>query len=223
MVLENQMISEEEVRELAWKYYQFDGQISALPGEVDFNFRLKNKDEDVTLKITRAHTDPQYIDFQVAIIKHLSEGGFPLQIPEIIPVKDGRDYVDLGNGRFLRLQKWVPGMMLDEVIPRSHHLLEAWGRTAGMFSKYLTGFDHPGAHRQQKWNPSETLALKKYHPYFQTEEQKEIADYFWDLFEKTTLPQLPALRKSVNYNDAHEHNLLVSGSPEKPEINGVID
>ncbi|MCB0689683.1 MAG: aminotransferase class III-fold pyridoxal phosphate-dependent enzyme, partial [Saprospiraceae bacterium] len=49
------------------------------------------------------------------------------------------------------------------------------------------------------------------------------ADYFWDLFEKTTLPQLPALRKSVNYNDAHEHNLLVSGSPEKPEINGVID
>src|SRR5690606_19253511 len=37
------------------------------------------------------------------------------------------------------------------------------------------------------------------------------------------LPVLSGLRKSVNYNDAHEHNLLVDGDLQNPEITGIID
>jgi len=50
-----------------------------------------------------------------------------------------------------------------------------------------------------------------------------LAIYFWSLFESFVLPVIPELRKSVNYSDAHEHNLLVSGDEFYPKIVGVID
>jgi 4-aminobutyrate aminotransferase-like enzyme/Ser/Thr protein kinase RdoA (MazF antagonist) len=216
-------LSEDFAAKLAQKFYGIEGKISKLPGEVDFNFYMQNSDAAYTLKITRPDTDEHYLDFQCAIVKHLFTLDFPLQIPEIIPTLNGIDYVRLENKRYLRLQKWVPGQMVDDVSPRSSGLLNSWGKTCGLFSKYLTGFDHPGAHREQKWNPTETLSAKKYRSYFQSKHQLEIADYFWDLFESEVTPKLVSLRKSVNYNDAHEHNLLVNGDLQDPRITGVID
>ncbi|MBK8504719.1 MAG: aminotransferase class III-fold pyridoxal phosphate-dependent enzyme [Saprospiraceae bacterium] len=216
-------LSEDFAANLALKFFGIKGKISKLPGEVDFNFYVRTSDAEYTLKVTRPDTDESYIAFQCAIVKHLFASDFPLQIPEIIPALNGQDFISLENKRFLRLQRWVPGQMVDNVSPRSQGLLKSWGRTCGLFSKYLSGFDHPGAHRKQKWNPSETLKGKKYRPYFQSEEELEIADYFWVLFEREVTPELVALGKSINYNDAHEHNLLVHGDLKNPRITGVID
>lgn len=216
-------ISSADIAELARKHYDLRGRILKLPGEVDFNYLIESKDRKCTLKVTKPQTPPEYLAFQCAILKHLVVSDFPLQIPEIIPSLDGSDYITLDNQRYLRLQKWVPGQMVAEIKPRLSSLLRSWGRTAGLFSQHLRNFDHPGAHRLQKWNPSEVLRAREYRPWFQHEDELAIADYFWGLFESRVLPVLSGLRKSVNYNDAHEHNLLVNGDLQEPRINGIID
>jgi 4-aminobutyrate aminotransferase-like enzyme/Ser/Thr protein kinase RdoA (MazF antagonist) len=221
-------ILEAQAKSYALTYYEIEGETRALPGEVDFNFYLQATDgRQYTLKVSRPGVDVGELDFQASILNHLSTKNLPFNLPEIIPAPGGKSMVEVkdeqGNPRWLRLQKWVPGRMLDEVNPHTPGLLESWGRTAGHFSRALQGFDHPVAHRFYKWNPSEVLFSKKWRAYIRDGEQLEIADYFWNLFENEALPKLPALRQGVNYNDAHVHNLLVGQDLKNPTICGVID
>lgn len=214
----------QEAESLALQHYGIRAKAKKLPGEEDFNFYLKSGDgAEYTLKISRPDADLDRIYFQSSLLEHLAKPGIPRKLPEVVLTKERKEVVQLGNNRYLRLQKWVPGRMLSEVNPRTPQLLESWGATCGMLSHHLKDFDHPMAHRFYKWNPSETLYSKKYRQYIQGEENLEIADYFWNLFEKEAFPHLPSLRKSVNYNDAHEHNLLTNYDYEYPEVTGIID
>ena len=113
--------------------------------------------------------------------------------------------------------------MLGDVHPRTESLLQQWGYIVGHLSKALQDFQDPFAKRFYKWNPSETLSSRKHAIYFETEEQKEIAEYFWSYFENNTKVKLSNLRKSINYMDAHEYNLLCNEDRENPNITGVID
>ena len=218
-------ISTTQALELAQKHYDLNGEIKKLPGEVDFNFYIKNEaGNEFTLKISRPGEERSSIAFQAAIMHHLAASNIPLEIPEVVLSNDGKEFIELENKRFLRLQKWVSGRMLGDVNPRTPEILENWGETVGLFSLHLANFDHSAAHRFYKWNPSESLfSIKKNRQYFKTKEERAIADYFKTLFEKTALPYLPQLRKSVNYNDAHEHNLLVNFDLKNPKITGAID
>ena len=217
-------IPKEQVANYAKKYYGINGVIKKLQGEVDFNFYIKTDEgNEFTLKISRPGTDPQAIDFQAKIMHHLAASEIPLNLPEVIFALNGKEYIELENSRFLRLQKWVPGRMLSDVNPRSEQVLQQWGHVAGLLSSHLQGFDHPAAHRSYKWNPSGVLDAKKYRSYITGKEELEIVDYCWYLFEKDALPYLSDLRKSVNYNDAHEHNLLADLNLKDPAITGVID
>ena len=160
-------VDTEEARSLAFKYYNFTGEITALPGEVDFNFYMKNEIGEYILKICRPGTTYEYLDFQVQLIKYLTAQHFPLSIPEIVPSNQGKDFIQVGPDRYLRMQTWVHGVMLDEIRPRTQALLHSWGRSCGAFSEYLQGFDHPAAYREQKWDPSKALRARIYSPYFQ--------------------------------------------------------
>ena len=218
-------ITIEEAKEFATTHYNIIPQkTKKLPGEVDFNFYIKSETgEAFTLKVSRPEVAEDEIEFQSAMMNYLEASNFPLEIPKTIPSSKNEEFIVLKENRILRLQKWVPGKILDEVNPRNEKILKDWGKTVGLLSKHLQGFDHPAAHRFYKWNPSETLYSKKYRGYLQGEQELEIADYFWDLFESSTNHKLPELRKSVNYNDAHEHNLLVSHDLDSPKITGLID
>jgi len=186
--------------------------------------QLKTQDQkEYTLKLSRPDTDSSAIDFQNSLLKHLVKSNFPLDFPVVVPLPDGKDYIYLENKRFLRLHQWVPGRMLDEVNPQSPQLLESWGEACGLLSKHLYGFDHPFAHRFYKWNPSEVLVSKKFGPYFQTDQQRELANYFWNLYESKASRLLSSTRKSVNYNDAHTHNILCNFELKDPRVCGIID
>ena len=217
-------IKTEQAAELAFKYYGIKGGIKKLYGEDDFNFYLKSRDgKEFTLKISRPNTDVQNIDLQAKIMKYLAASKIPINLPEVVLSSEGEEYVQFKNNQFIRLQKWVPGKMLSTVNPRSEDVLKNWGKIGGLLSLHLKGFDHPAAHRFYNWNPSETLYSKKYRQYITGKEELNIADYFWNLFESKALPSLPGLRKSVNYDDAHSHNLLVGSNTKTPAITGVID
>ncbi|MFK7772653.1 MAG: aminotransferase class III-fold pyridoxal phosphate-dependent enzyme [Saprospiraceae bacterium] len=223
-----QNISIEQAEKIALHYYAIKAEAKKLDGEVDFNFFLKSENGQLyTLKISRPSTQEEELIFQANLMEHLKKKNLPFQVPELIPAPDGSLYKKIRNEQnqevWIRLQKWVAGKMLDEVNPRTPKILTQWGKTAGQFSLALQDFDHPAAHRFYKWNPSETLFSKKFQQYIYGEEEKEIAAHFWNLFETETQSKLNQLRKSVNYNDAHEHNLLVNDDLLNPEISGVID
>lgn len=227
-MLKKNKITPEQASSYAQQYYAIEAKARALPGEVDFNFHLTTTDnQEFTLKISPPKTDAQEIDFQTQLLAHLATKDLPFAIPTAIPSSDGQGAIRLadekGQARWVRIQQWVPGRMLDDINPRSHELLASWGQTTGHLVKALTDFDHPYAHRFYKWNPSETLYSQKFRPYIKEESQLEIADYFWELFTQEALPHLPNVRQGVNYNDAHEHNLLVNDDVEHPRVAGVID
>ncbi len=216
-------ISLSQAREMVYDHYGLEGEVSKLPGDQDFNFRMKVSDSSsYTVKVTRPGTAESTMDCQLKIVEHLVSSHFPLKLPEVILTKDGLPMVKLPDQRYLKVQQWVPGRVLAEVNPRTTHLLHQWGQTCGLLSKHLAGFDHPEAHRFFKWDPSRTLASREYAPHL-AKDIRETCDYFWTLFEEKTLPQLADLRTGVNYNDAHELNLLVNANPAHPEITGVID
>ncbi|MFK7933046.1 MAG: phosphotransferase, partial [Saprospiraceae bacterium] len=212
------------IQQLALTHFQLTCTAKLLPGEVDLNYYLKTTDDQqFLLKIAPPNTPnaQQNIEFEQAILAHLNAKELPFQTPHSILSKNNEKYIFLKeNNSYLRLQTWVAGRMLDTANPRTNNLLKNWGETCGYLSHALQDFDHPAAHRSYKWNPSETLQMRQYAPYFKTETERKIADHFWNLFAAT---DLSGLRKSVNYNDAHEHNLLINKELINPKISGVID
>lgn len=219
-----------EIKALVVSHFGLVTEIKMLAGEADRNFRLTTSAGAVfLLKISPPSTidNSAAIEFEQAIMTHLQAKNLPFQTPQVVSALNGNNYIFLERqdtehfqNCYLRLQTWVKGRMLDKAKPRTHELLNEWGRTCGHLSVALRDFDHPIAHRLYKWNPSETLAMRPCAIYFQQEEEREIGDYFWNLFTKAALPELKKLRTSVNYNDAHEHNLLINNHAQ---ISGVID
>lgn len=222
-------ISTEEIKQLTNQYFGVKIlEIKPLQGEVDFNFYIQtDQSEEFVLKISRPNTDTKELDFQAAIINFLSKKAVSLDLPTVIPTVEGDFYKKIdsqyGENRFIRLQKWVSGQVVDDVNPRTNPLLQNWGKTVALLSKNLQDFDHSAAHRFYKWNPCETLYSRQYSTHFQTEEQKKIANHYWNYFEKNTLSKLSTLRHSVNYGDGHELNLIANHDLKTPQITGVID
>jgi len=216
--------SVEQVQAFCQKYYKLSGSIKTLMGEEDYNFLLKVSDgSNYLVKISRPGALKSFIDYQIAIVEHLATSGFPLAISKILKDAQGQAAVELEGKTFLRIHHWVPGRMLDDANPKLNPLLKDWGKTSGLLTKHLQGFDHEEAHRFYKWNPTETLHSKKYLEYFQSEDEKKIGTFYWNLFETKVLPKLKDLRHSVCYNDAHEHNLLINKDYASPKVTGVID
>jgi len=186
-----------------------------LAGEVDLNYRLITDEGDhYALKISRPGQDISAIRFQYDLLEHLAGKELPFATPR--PV--GK-IVEIEEGRLLRLLSWVPGRMLSDVNPLTKDLRQQWGRTAGHLTVALAGFEHPHAPTDFRWNPSQTLETRHLVKHMNAE-QAELANHFWNGFEANSLPHLNELPRSVNFNDAHRHNLLVDDSGR---ISGVID
>ncbi|MTB51423.1 aminotransferase class III-fold pyridoxal phosphate-dependent enzyme [Lewinella sp. W8] len=189
--------------------------VKALDGEVDLNYYLQTEDgRQFTLKISPPDANRSAIDFQTSLLDHLAGKSLPFQTPR--PVGPT---VRLPDQRWLRVQSWVEGKMLDTLHPRSRALRTDWGATAGQLAGALNDFTHPEAPKNYKWNPSQCLDQRALASCLNAED-RELAEYFWNHFEESVIPVLPELRHGINYNDAHEHNLLVD---ERGRITGVID
>ncbi|MEL7251158.1 MAG: phosphotransferase, partial [Bacteroidota bacterium] len=98
-------------------YYNLDGEVYSLPGEVDYNFlvRVANQ-KQYTLKVSRLGTDQQELDFQIAILEHLRSKDLPFAVPQLVVTKEGNLVEEAkgadGQQHYLRLQSWVAGRML---------------------------------------------------------------------------------------------------------------
>ena len=226
-------ISEGHAEALARQHYHIEGKATPLPGETDFNFRLDTVDgPSYTLKLSRPGADKGLLEMQAAVLRRLEEAELPLQLP--LPIADAKGRLvtplqdEQGQERFLRLLAWAPGEVFAKASPHSPALLESLGRACGQLCRALEGFHHSAAGRYFHWDPSQLPWVREYEHLFEGR-QAALFHHFLGLFEREAQPRLSGLRKSVNYNDPNDYNVLVSEKREghpatwSHEVTGFID
>ncbi|MCX7549740.1 aminotransferase class III-fold pyridoxal phosphate-dependent enzyme [Xanthomarina sp. F2636L] len=210
-------------KEIAKNLYNLEGEIKSLPGELDFNFRLKTKTESYILKIGRPDEDLEYLEFQQEILNYVSNSN--LNAPKVFPDIHGKYISSIkdaeGNTRYVRLLSWIDGRLWSSVNPINDELLFSLGREAGKITKALEGFKHSKVHRSFDWDIAQSEWTFKYLKLF-SKEQQEIVSYFQKSFEGFQ-KDYKKLRKTVIHNDANDNNILVSDNLIDPTVTAIID
>jgi len=220
------IITEKQAEKILLQHYGITAKASKLPGELDFNFRVKIEGQvGYILKISRPEEDRATLTFQQELLRYLQRSDQSVIVPKLIKDQEGNAisvYIDEhGNNRMARLLSWVSGRIWSSVNPQLNELRHSLGEQSGLLTATLLGFDHPGAHRSYEWDVASSLWIKEYIDLFDGQE-KQITTYFINLFEANQSSYL-SLRKSVVHNDPNDNNIIVSNDLRQPEVKALID
>ena len=219
-------ITDRQAEKIVLQLFNIKGKASALPGEIDFNFRIEVGGlEGYILKISRPGESESYLDFQQQLLQYIETGNEKILAPEVIKDKAGNAIAEIideqGQKRKVRLLSWISGRLWSSVNPQLDDLRYSLGVQCGLLTKALLGFDHTEAHRELAWDIAQSLWTKKYIHLFEGEE-KETLTYFQDKFEAVQ-DSYSKLEKSVVHNDANDNNLIVSDKLVDPKVKAAID
>ena len=222
----NLKISIEQAQEILFELFNIKGIASELPGEVDFNFRIKIENEEgYILKISRPDEDNNYLDFQQNLLQYVEKNGQHLIAPKVIKDKEGNSisYItdSSGNKRNVRLLSWVSGRVWSSVNPQLEQLRFSLGEECGKLTQALQGFAHQEASREFVWDVAQSLWTKEHINLFTAEDKARIV-FFQELFE-SNFGEYSKLRKSVVHNDANDNNVIVSSALVNPKVKAAID
>ena len=185
--------------------------ITRLPGEVNENYHLLTiTGQEYLLKVS--HPDPSLESFRHDILRHLHAAALPFATPREVH----RRTVNLEDGpRTVTLFSWLDGKLVADRSPRTPTLLYSWGATCGELSRALVSFDHSLARRAYHWDPLQVIDRWDGSQF--NKKEKLLAEYF---YTRLSTRDFSTLRHTINYNDAHERNLLVG---LQGTITGVLD
>ena len=226
MNYDNLKISTQQAENILFECFNIKGIASSLPGELDFNFRIKVKDsEGYILKISRPKEDENYLDFQQKLLQFVEANGQNLIAPKVITDSSGNAISeiidDFGNQRRVRLLSWVSGRVWSSVNPQLNDLRFSLGEQCGFLTQALQGFNHPEASREFAWDVAQAIWTKAHRELFKNEE-REIIVYFQNQFEAAQ-EEYSKLRKAVVHNDANDNNVIVSAALVNPKVQAAID
>ena len=220
------IITKEQAENTLLKSYGIHGIASKLPGYVDFNFRIKVKNNDCfVLKISRPEENKKYLEFQQNLLQYIEDSDEDLIAPKVIKDKNKNSISEItdefGKKRFVRLLTWVSGRVWSSVNPQLEDFRFSLGEQCGILTKVLHSFDHPEAHYNFEWDIAQSLWTKE-HLHLFTAAKKEILIEFQDKFEATQSSYIK-LRKSVVHNDPNDNNIIVSDDILNPRAKAAID
>ena len=226
MTYDNLKITIQQAEDILFNLFQIKGKASVLPGEVDFNFRIKvENSEGYILKISRPDEDEGYLDFQQKLLQYVEANGQNLIAPKVIKDKDGNAISEItdafGKQRKVRLLSWVSGRVWSAVNPQLNDLRYSLGEQCGLLTQALQGFKHPEAERDFVWDVAQASWTKAHTHLFENEE-KDIVEHFQNKFENTQ-DTYSKLRKAVVHNDANDNNVIVSSQLINPKVQAAID
>lgn len=216
-------ITPREAEEIAIEDYGFKGIATALPGEIDFNFKLAMGSKSCLLKISRPGFDPAVTEFQEALLKFLEEKD--IATPKLIKNKAGESSFEIsdrqGNSRLVRMLTWIEGRLWSQVRPHSEALLFSLGQQAGALTRALQSFNHDFAHRRFDWDIAQLPWVKEHLSLFETEQRSLIEAFLrpFEAFKK----RYDGLPKSVVHNDVNDNNIIVTHDFTQPGVEAIID
>ena len=215
-----------QAEEILFDLFNIKGKASVLPGELDFNFRIKvENSEGYILKISRPDENENYLDFQQKLLQHVEANGENLIAPKVIKDINGNAISEIkdsyGKTRKVRLLTWVSGRVWSSVNPQLDDLRCSLGEQCGLLTNALQGFDHKEAHREFVWDVAQSL-WTKVHTHLFSPEEKNIVLTFIQQFEASQ-STYSKLRKGVIHNDANDNNVIVSSDLINPTVKAAID
>jgi len=217
-------IAQDQAAKIAQDLFNIDGKITALPGEVDFNFKVTCPEDTYLLKISRPDEDRNYIEYQQTLISHLSKKA-GIESPKIIEDIEGNVIGQIsdenGNKRLVRMLSWMEGRLWSSVNPVNDALLNSLGEQTAQLTNALKDFDHPRAYEYLEWDVAQSSWTKDHLHLFE-KEQAEVLRFFLSRFEQIQ-PTYAELRKSVIHGDVNDNNILVSDDLAQPRVTGIID
>lgn len=225
MITNAQKISLQEAEKILFEVYNIIGIATKLPGEIDFNFKIKvDGKSKYILKISNQGPNDD-LDFQQNILQYLALKNNALATPKIILDKNGSSIskinIDTKTTLKVRLLSWIDGRLWSSVNPKLSDLRFSLGEKAGVLTKKLKGFQHPKANRKFVWDIAQGLWTKDHIHLFKNDEKQTITN-FLNKFE-TYQATYKKLRKSVVHNDANDNNVLVSNDLIAPKVTAIID
>ena len=206
--------------------YGLMGDITPLPGEIDFNYLIKqDTGEKWVLKISPDKFDVQVLDFQEKLLEHLEKSKIKDYVPKMKVTEDDKKTLFIsdhnGTSRAVRMLSWIEGELWSDISPVTNELLFSLGKKAGATTSALSGFDHPMASRAFDWNLDHAEWTENY-LHLIDPSLKSIISGFIKLYQDNK-SMLHSLRKSVIHNDANDNNILVGWDDEKCEVLSIID
>ena len=128
-------ISTEGAGHIAHELYGLHGVIKALPGELDFNFRIQTQAQTYILKVSRPDVDIDFIRYQQELLTYIANRNQEITSPLPIPDLKGNSLSETtdssGRQRLVRLLSWVEGRLWSELNPIGDSLLFSLGEQAG--------------------------------------------------------------------------------------------
>jgi 4-aminobutyrate aminotransferase-like enzyme/Ser/Thr protein kinase RdoA (MazF antagonist) len=212
-----------EAERIARESYGLAVSVAPLSGERDRNFHLRAADgREYVLKIFDAAADPQAIDCQVRVLRHLSEQDPALPVPRLFATLAGADTAlvgrDGGDSAACLLQ-FLPGRLLSTLTP-SAALLRNLGATFARIDQALQGFFHPALAQVLAWDVRRLPELAGFSGELSSAVLRRSVDKVAICLTER-LPALRALRSQAIHGDCHAENLLVDG--DAGSVSGVLD
>src|ERR1700683_3093167 len=142
-----------DAERLAQDLFGLTAKAAPLPSERDQNFALQSpRGERFILKISKSDEDRAVLDFQNAALRHLHERVSGIELPRLLPSRDGKEMnavCGAGGEEYLaRLVTWVDGDVLANAAPHGAKLLASLGRSIAELHEALRDFTHPMMHRE---------------------------------------------------------------------------
>ncbi len=219
-------ITQEQAAKIALQKFNVKGTITPLPGEVDFNFRIKISDkESYILKISRPNEKEGYLAYQQELLLYVEKQKESLTTPRVLLDIEGKSVSqivdDYGEKRAVRLLTWISGRVWSNVNPQLDDLRYSLGEQCGLLTKSLQGFEHNEAHRYFEWDVAQADWTREYTNLFE-EKEHEIITYFQQKFKEQKV-SYEQLRKGIVHNDANDNNVIVSEDLISPKVIAAID
>ncbi|WP_026809586.1 aminotransferase class III-fold pyridoxal phosphate-dependent enzyme [Arenibacter latericius] len=222
----NLHITTEKAEKIAFEIFNVQGSAKSLPGEVDFNFKIKAEDgKSYILKVSRPGENEGYLDFQQQLLQYAAIHGKDLISPRVIAdvagnaISEIKD--DFGQMRKVRLLTWISGRVWSGVNPQLDDLRYSLGEHCGRLTYALQGFNHKEAQRDFVWDVAQGYWTTA-HLHLFDDEDKEIISFFQEQFQNAR-PEYVQLRKAVVHNDANDNNVIVSEDLVNPKVVSAID
>ncbi|MCG3141009.1 MAG: Acetylornithine/succinyldiaminopimelate aminotransferase [Anaerolineae bacterium] len=225
LVVKRPKFSIESAQTLARDIFGMVATATPLPSERDQNFKLDAADgATYVLKIAHPDETRARLEFENLALERLTrETGLAI-FPRALLTRDGAAIAEIADehgATFLaRALTFLPGKPLAHIQKPRAALWYDLGLTLAKMDLALAPLEHPAMVRFIQWDAAHApLAIQQNLEFVADAAQRATLENFLARFQQSAAPHLPALRRSVIYNDANDYNLLI----QNERVSGVID
>ena len=233
-------------RTIARRLFGIDGEVTALPGEFDWNYRVSGPGGAFVLKLAPAGRRPVF-ELITTALAHLEDSDIGGGVPRLIRAGGGRwpeqegglasggkmapgerpppaipEVDHRGEPLIASACTYLEGIPLARLRPRSMAVLESLGTLLAELDAALADFDHPALDRDFPWR-METAPETVRDRLGELAVGRDLVTATLERAVRRLDPVRGCLATTVIHNDANDYNVIVLPSLEGARLAGLID